>query len=113
MLDALKAVEEGTTSINRAATEYGVPKTTLRTRWQEGSCMAQIQDLNLTCLQRKNNNWLRIGYGKTQAQILEIVEEVTTKKGINVKKHITDGWFRRKNRKKGGRSESQKSSGES
>lgn len=43
--------------------------------------MAQIQDLNLTCLQRKNNNWLRIGYGKTQAQILEIVEEGLPRKG--------------------------------
>lgn len=30
MLGALKAVSEGTMGINRAATEFGVPKTTLK-----------------------------------------------------------------------------------
>ena len=32
MLGALQAVQEGTVSINRAATEYGIPKTTLKDR---------------------------------------------------------------------------------
>ena len=82
MLGALKAVEEGTTSINHAATEYRVLKTTLRTRKQEGSCMAQIQSLNLTCLQRKNNNWL---HENRIWQDSRMVLEVATKKGMNIK----------------------------
>ena len=32
MLGALKSVSEGTMGVNRAATEYGVPRTTLKDR---------------------------------------------------------------------------------
>ena len=69
--------------------------------------MAQFQDLHKPYLSAEEEQQLaeflitsaRIGYGKTRAQVLEVVEEVATKKAINVKKHITDGWFRRKQKR--------------
>ncbi len=53
--------------------------------------MAPTQGLNHTYLSKSN----KIGYGKTRAQVLHIVEEVAIRKGISMKKPVTDGWYRR------------------
>jgi len=36
-----------------------------------------------------------MGYGKTRMQVLQMVEEIALKKGMTVKKHVSDVWFKR------------------
>ena len=102
MRAAMKAVMDGSLSINRSAIEHGVPKTTLRDRIagkvQHGTnpgpkpylTAEEEKDLEVYLIKCS-----QIGYGKTRRQVLQIVEKTTILKGIKLEKHVTDGWYRR------------------
>ncbi len=55
MLGAIQAVREGTFGVNRAALEYGVPKTTLNDRIS-GRVVHRVWELSLTCQGKKKMN---------------------------------------------------------
>ena len=102
MKEAMKAVHDGKMSINRAAVEHGVPPTTLKDRLsgrvKHGTkpgprpylSPEEEEEVALFVV-----NCSKMGYGKTQRQVLQMVEEIVLQKGMTVKKHVSDGWFRR------------------
>ena len=88
MVEAMKAVKEGQFGVNRAALEYGVPKTTLKDRLNgrviHGSNMGPTPYLTYEEekeLVRFILNCSRMGYGKTRGELLRIVGETMKKKG--------------------------------
>ena len=101
MLAALHAIKEGM-SINRAAVQYGVPRTTLNDR-HLGKVMHGTNPVQRTYLTAAEESELaefvqvcaQIGYGKTRKQVMNIAEYVAKEKGVLKKTRITHGWFRR------------------
>ena len=101
VLAALHAIKEGM-SINRAAVQYGVPRTTLNDR-HLGKVMHGTNPVQRTYLTAAEESELaefvqvcaQIGYGKTRKQVMNIAEYVAKEKGVLKKTRITHGWFRR------------------
>ena len=102
MLGAIKAVQEGTLGVNRAALEFAVPKTTLKDRLSGrvihgSSCGArpylskeeekELVNFITTCS--------KMGYGKTRKEVLALVEAAIEKKGRELKNPISNGWWTR------------------
>ena len=96
MLGAIKAVQEGTLGVNRAALEFAVPKTTLKDRLSGrvihgSSCGArpylskeeekELVNFITTCS--------KMGYGKTRKEVLALVEAAIEKKGRELKNPIS------------------------
>ena len=89
-------------SINRAAMEYAVPPTTLKDRLlgrvKHGTKPGPKPYLSLEEEEELAHflvNCSKLGYDKTRRQVLQMVEEIAIKKGVTIKKHVSDGWFRR------------------
>ena len=102
MQEAIKAVHEGKMSINRAAMEHAVPPTTLKDRLsgrvKHGTKPGPKPYLSLkeeVELVHFLVNCSKMGYGKTRRQVLQMVKEIVIKKGVTIKKHVSNGWFRR------------------
>ena len=99
MQAAIDAVKSGRMGVNRAALEFGVPRTTLKDRIagrvvhgtrsgpkphltpQEEK---ELADFLVSCS--------KMGYGKTRGEVLKIVEAIAKKKGVKVQGCISDGW---------------------
>ena len=88
---ALEAVTEGKMSVNRAAVEYNVPRTTLKDRVSgrviHGSNMGP--KMYLTYEEEKELvdfllNCARMGYAKTRQDVLKIVHNAMLKKGKKI-----------------------------
>ena len=101
MRAAMSSVQGGEMSINRAAIEHGVPKTTLKDR-MSGRVLHGSNSGPKPYLSKEEEgelsdylvNCSKMGYGKTRSQVLQIVEEIALKKGRKMK-HVTDEWYRR------------------
>ena len=98
MVGAMEAVQEGRMGVNRAALEFGVPRTTLKDRISgrvvHGSKSGpkpyltyeqekEMVDFLITCS--------KMGYGKTRNEVLKIVEAAMQKKGREGK--VSQGWW--------------------
>ena len=99
MIKAMTAVEGGM-SIRRASEEYGVPKSTLYDRVsgrvQHGCRPGPAGYLTVEEEEELAHFLLRcaeIGYPHTLAQVLAIVQQVVSYKGID--KVVTQGWWNR------------------
>ena len=98
MLAAINAVVEGNISINKAAMEYGVPRTTL----QDGRILHGTKPGPKPYLDKTEEKELveffpttaEVCYGKNRKQIMNIVESTAREKGLLRKCRISDGWFR-------------------
>ena len=90
MVGAMKAVQDGSMGLNRAALEFGVPRTTLKDRiagrvihgtksgprpYLTHEEEKELVDFLVTCS--------KMGYGKTRGEVLKIVEAAMEKKGEN------------------------------
>ena len=103
MVEAMKAVKEGQFGVNRAALEYGVPKTTLKDRLNSrvihGTNMGPTPYLTYEeekKLVRFILNCFRMGYGKTRGELLRIVGETMKKMGrLLVGSSVSQGWWSR------------------
>ncbi len=102
MLGAIQAVREGTFGVNRAALEYGVPKTTLNDRISgrvvHGASMGaqpylsreeegELVDFLKSCC--------KMGYGKNRKEVFVLVEAILKKKGRDLGSPISNGWWQR------------------
>ena len=98
MVGAMEAVQEGRMGVNRAALEFGIPRTTLKDRISgrvvHGSKSGpkpyltyeeekEMVDFLITCS--------KMGYGKTRNEVLKIVEAAMQKKGREGK--VSQGWW--------------------
>ena len=101
MVVAMNAVRKGC-SVNRAAVEHRVPRTTLQDRIsgkvQHGirpgpkPYLNKLEEGNLVEFLEVVSG---VGYGKTRKQVMNIVESTARDKGILKKQKISDGWFQR------------------
>ena len=102
MEKAMKAVASGECGVNRAALDYGVPRTTLKDRLsgrvEHGRKPGQAPYLNAV-EEKELGEFLKscasIGYGKTRKDVMHIAESVATEKGILRKDRISQGWWHR------------------
>ena len=100
MLGAMQAVQTGEMGVNRAALEYGVPRTTLKDRISGRvlhGCKAgpkpyltfeeekELVDFLIKCS--------KMGYGKTRGEVLKIVEATVLKKGVQIYGTVSNGWW--------------------
>ena len=104
MLGAMNAVAEGKMGINCAASEFGVPPTTLKDRiaGRVVHCsksgpkpyLTHEEELELV---KFLINCSKMGYGKTRGEYLNIVEAIVEKKGLKEAggHMITHGWWSR------------------
>ena len=101
MEKALKKVESGETSINQAAKDHGVPRTTLKDRVsgrvEHRTNPGPRRYLNET-EEREFADFLiqssSVGYGKSRKDVMNIAEAVAKEKGLLRKSKITQGWWR-------------------
>lgn len=101
MLEAIKAVKEGST-ISQAARDHAVPKTTLYDR-VSGKVTHGTNPGPRPYLTREEEQELgtylkhcaKVGYGKTRHDVLGIVETVATEKGVLRCGQVSSGWWRR------------------
>ncbi len=101
MLQAMAAVKDGSMGINMAAIAHGVPRTTLKDRLS-GRVIHGTKMGPKSYLTREEEkelvdflvNCSKMGYGKTRAEVLRIVEAVMKKKGrLLGDHHISQGWW--------------------
>ena len=106
MQAAMKAAVEGLLSINQAAAEHGVPKSSLKD-WLSGKVQHGTNPGRRPYLTESEERELEVflmkcsqmGYGKTRKDVLQIVEKISVLKGIEIEDQIADGWYHRfKNR---------------
>ena len=99
MVQAMDAVKSGLLGVNRAALEYGVPKTTLKDRIA-GRVSHGTNIGSKPYLSKKEEeelvkfliNCSKMGYGKTRSEVLKIVEATLKKKNdMNLK--LSQGWW--------------------
>ena len=96
----MKVVASGEYGINRAALDYGVPRTTLKDRFsghvEHGRKPGPAPYLN-AIEEKKLGDFLKscasVGYGKTRKDVMHIAEAVTTEKGVLRKDRISQGWW--------------------
>ena len=102
MKAAIKAVEEGSSSINKAARDHDVPKTTLKD-CLNGCVEHGVNPGPKPYLERSEETELAsfiehcatIGYGKSRKDIMYIAQSTAETKGLLRKKVISNGWWRR------------------
>ena len=101
MAEAMECGTSGTTSINKAADLYGVPKTTLKDRLSgrviPGSCPGPkpyLQSSEETELASHLLSASSIGLGKTRYEVMRIAEGVAKSKGVLRGEQITHGWWK-------------------
>ena len=107
MVKAIEAVRLGS-GINRAALDYGIPRTTLKDRLsgrvKDGTLPGP--EPYLTSEEEKELatflvDCAAVGFGRTRREVMEIVEQVTLEKEAAEKRkilraeRISDGWWRR------------------
>ena len=97
MKATLEAVKEGQ-SISQAARDHGVPKTTLYDRVSgrvvHGSKLGPQHYLNgqeESELGSYLKHCVRVGYGKTRRDVLSIVQNATSEKGVLRSSHVSQG----------------------
>ena len=98
MSAAIKAIQNGTGSINRIALDHGVPPSTLKDRLS-GRVIHGKKTVPVPYLDSQEEAALEdyllqassVGYGKTRHQVKIIVGNVAADKGILHKSHMTDG----------------------
>ena len=102
MRAAIKAAEEGSSSISKAALDHGVPKTTLRDRLSgrvehgvKPGPRPYLEETEEAELASFIEQCATIGYGKTRKDIMCIAQTTAESKGILRKKVISTGWWRR------------------
>ena len=98
----MEAVKSGKSGVNRAALDFGVPKTTLKDRLAgrviHGTnigpkpYLTQEEEGELVSYLVKCS---KMGYGKTRSEVLKIVEATMKKKGRIVDSKISQGWWYR------------------
>jgi hypothetical protein len=101
MVEAMEAVRKGSTSINRAAVTFGVPRTTLKDL--SGRVLHGTKPGPQCYLDKKEEALLadhlveaaQIGYGKTRKEVKSIVVQVAKEKAVNRSNRVSDGWWRR------------------
>ena len=101
MMAAINTVSKGC-SINRAAVEHRVPRSTLQDKIS-GKVQHGIRPGPKPYLNKlEEGNLVKflevvsaVGYGKTRKQVMNIVESTAHDKGILKKQKINNGWFRR------------------
>ena len=94
MVAAMKAVVEGNSSINKAATEYNYSITGKvlgnRTKPRPKPYLDKIEEKELAEFLQTT---AEMGYGKTRKQVMNIVESTAREKGLLRKRRISDSWF--------------------
>ena len=100
MVRAMDAVKSGEMGVNRAALEHGVPRTSLKDRLAgrvvHGTKMGPkpyLTDAEEKELYEFLVNCSKMGYGKTRAEVLKIVEATMKKKGKKLEGPISQGWW--------------------
>ena len=98
----MKAVASGECGINRAALDYGVPRTTLKDRLSGHVDHGRKPGpaLYLNAVEEKElGDFLKscasVGYGKTWKDVMHIAETVAAEKGVLRKDRISQGWWKR------------------
>ena len=98
---ALEAVRSGKTSINQAALNHGVPRTTVKDRIsrkvKHNTNSGPPRYLNEDEEQQFAEflkETLDIGYGRSRRDVMNIAEAVAKRKGVLRKNKITQGWWR-------------------
>ena len=102
MVAAIKAVQTGSCSINRAAHDHGVPPSTLKDRIS-GRVLHGVKPGPVPYLSKDEETELesylvqscKVGYGKTRKQVKAIAQSVAVDKGVLRSNRISDGWWRR------------------
>lgn len=102
MKAAMRAVEEGLSTINKAALDHDVPKTTLKDRLS-GRVVHGVKPGPRPYLERSEETELAsfiehcasLGYGKSRKDIMCIAQSTAESKGLLRKKVISPGWWRR------------------
>ena len=101
MEKALEAVKSGETSINQAAKDHGIPRTTLKDkvsgRVAHGTKPAHPKYLNETEEKEFAEFLIQTSvadYGKSRRDVMSIVEKVAKQKNLLRKSKITQGWWR-------------------
>jgi hypothetical protein len=101
-MTAAPEAAKGGQSIPQAARVYGVPKTTLHDRVSgkvvHGSNPGPQRYLN--CQEESElgtylKHCARVGYGKTRRDVLNIVQNATSEKGVLCSSQVSQGWWRR------------------
>ena len=102
MLRAMEAVRSGTLGVNRAAEQFGVPRTTLKNRIsgrvEHGRKSGPVPYLNKDEEEQLVDFLIqlaKIGHGKTKQDVLSIVKRTIQKKQLNVKGFNGEGWWTR------------------
>ena len=101
MKAALKAVEDGE-SINRAARDYGIPRSTLYDR-VSGKVVHGVKPGPRPYLTSEEEKELgtylkqcaKVGYGKTRRDVLALVQTAASDKGVLRSSRVLEGWWRR------------------
>ena len=101
MKAALEAVKEGQ-SISQAARDHGVPKTTLYDRVSGRVVHGSKPGPQpyLSCQEESElgsylKHCARVGYGKTRRDVLTIVQNAASEKGVLRSSQVSQGWWRR------------------
>ena len=96
----MKAVVEGSSSINKAVMEYEIPRTTLQDRITGRVFHGTTSGPKLYLDKKKEKELAEflqttaeVGYGKPRKQIINIVQSTGREKGLLRKHRISDGWF--------------------
>jgi hypothetical protein len=102
MVAAIQAVRDETFGVNRAAIEYGVPKTTLKDRIS-GKVVHGTSSGAKPYLSREEEGELvefliscsKLGYGKTRKEVMVLVGSIMKKRRNDFDKPISNGWWLR------------------
>lgn len=96
---AMKAVQDGSSGVNRAAVDYGVPCTTLSDRLSgrvkhntnpgPTPYLSQDEEELGMCLK----DCASVGYAKTRKDVMLIAETIAIDKRVLRKEHISHSWF--------------------
>ena len=101
MKAALKAMKEGQ-SISQVARDHRVPKTTLYYRvsgrvvhGSKPGPQPYLSGQEESELGSYLKHCARVGYGKTRSDVLSIVQNAASEKGVLHSSHVSQGWWRR------------------
>ena len=95
---AMAAVKDQGFTVRRAAEEYAIPKSTLHDRVSgrvlPGICSGQpkyLTDEDEEELERYLTHCSSVGFGRSRQQVIQLVQEVVTRKGLAAT--VTHGWW--------------------
>ena len=102
MENALRAVKEGEMGVNRAALEFGIPKTTLKDRLsgrvQHGKAPGKAPYLNKQEEEELYNYLVKsakLGYPKTRVEVMGLVRKTLAAKQASLDNFKGKGWWQR------------------